>query len=130
MTHTTPLSSEERFLGLGSNEQGKLRLAFVLVGSVRFLLCGGLVLVCGHRCSALWRASNLHPDGSRSHWRRTGRFCGRSNRGVVDPVFSCVSLVGESVGPKVESERNYLFCAYWYLRRRRNNCVLLALSKR
>jgi hypothetical protein len=97
---------------------------------MRFLLCGGLVLVCGHRCCALWRASNLHPDGSRSHWRRAGRFCGRNNRGVVDIVVPCIPLVGESVGPKVESKRNCLFCAHRHLRRRRNNCVLPVVSKR
>jgi hypothetical protein len=105
-------------------------LAFDLACSICFLLCGGLVLVRGHRCCALWRASNLHPNSSRPHWRRAGRFCGRSNRCVVDLVLPDIPLVGESVGSKGVSKRNSLFCAYWYLRRRRNNCVLPAVSKR
>ena len=94
------------------------------------MLCVSLVLVCGRCCRALWRASNFHPDGGRSHWRRAGRLCSRSDRGLVDLGLSCIPLVGESVGPKVESKRNYLFCAYRYLRRRRNDCILPALPKR
>ena len=33
------------------------------------------------------------------------------------------------LGSGVESKRNYLFCAYWYLRRRRNNRIFSALPK-
>jgi hypothetical protein len=94
------------------------------------MLCGILVLVCGRRCGALRRASNLYPDGGRSHWRRSRRLCSRSDRRLVDLGLSCIPLVGEPVGPKVEPKRGYLFCAYWYLRRRRNNCILPALPKR
>lgn len=94
------------------------------------MLCGSLVLVRGRCCCALWRASDLYSDGGRSHWRRAGRLCSRSDRGLVDLGLSCIPLVGEPVGPKVESKRNYLFCACWCLRRRRNNCILPALPKR
>src|SRR5262249_33439221 len=89
-----------------------------------------LVLVRGRCCCALWCASNLHPDGGRSHWRRPWRLCSRSDRSVVDLGLSCIPLVSEPVGSEVESKRNYLFCAYWYLRWRRNNRILSTLPKR
>src|SRR5262245_32013916 len=92
--------------------------------------CGSLVLVRSRCCCALWCASNLYPDGGRSHWRRPRRLCSRSDRGFVDLDLSCIPLVSEPLGSKIESKRNFLFRAYWYLRRCRNNCILSTLPKR
>ena len=64
------------------------------------MICGSLVLVRGRCCCALWRASNLHPNGGRSHWRRPRRLCSRSDRGIVDLGLSCIPLDSEPLGSK------------------------------
>jgi len=59
-----------------------------------------------------------------------GGFLVEATAAVSILAYICIPLVGEPVGSKIERKRNYLFCAYWYLRRRRNHCIFSALPKR
>jgi hypothetical protein len=102
------------------------------LSSVRHLIWphGFLVLVCGYRGCSLWSTSNLHPNGGRSHRRRSRRICCRSDSRIVDPALSCVSLAGGPLESTVECARNFLFRSHRNLRRRGNNRVLSSVSTR
>ena len=61
----------------------------------------------------------------------SGRFCGRSQRAALS-ILSYLAFLWLANRWDQKSSLNgiHLFCAYRYLRRRRNNCVLPAVSKR
>src|SRR4029453_6588906 len=91
---------------------------------------GSLVLVCGRCCCALWRAPNLHPNGSRSHRWGVRRLRSRGDRGIVDFTLPRISLVVEPLESAIQRARNFLFRSHWSLRGCRNDCILPAFSKR
>src|SRR6266436_8961812 len=76
--------------------------------NLHFLSYGFLVLVCSYRGGSLWRTSNLHPNGGRSHRRRSRWICCRSDSRIFDLTLSRISLANKPVGPKIDWRRNFL----------------------
>ena len=87
-------------------------------------------MVCGCSSHTLWRASNFYQAGGGRHRRRLGRIRRRSDRCIIDLTVPWVSMVDEPLKSAVQHVRNFLFCSYWPLCRRRYNRVLPSLSKR